>query len=74
MFEFIGRVAVITGGASGIGLGLASKLASEGMKIVLADIETLSNALLRLEKATRSVRFMMVPLLWIGWSKSKIEV
>ena len=38
MFEFSDRVAVITGGASGIGLGLASKLAEEGMKIVLADL------------------------------------
>ena len=40
MFEFSNRVAVITGGASGIGLGLASKLVEEGMKIVLADIES----------------------------------
>ena len=40
MFDFNDRVAVITGGASGIGLGLASKLADEGMKIVLADIES----------------------------------
>ena len=51
MFDFNGRVAVITGGASGIGLGLASKLASEGMKIVLADIETSA-----LEKAAESLR------------------
>jgi NAD(P)-dependent dehydrogenase (short-subunit alcohol dehydrogenase family) len=39
MKEFSGRVAVITGGASGIGLGLAHRLADEGMKIVVADIE-----------------------------------
>ena len=51
MFDFNGRVAVITGGASGIGLGLASKLASEDMKIVLADIETSA-----LEKAAESLR------------------
>jgi NAD(P)-dependent dehydrogenase (short-subunit alcohol dehydrogenase family) len=34
-----GRVAVVTGAASGIGLGLAHRFAAEGMKVVLADIE-----------------------------------
>lgn len=34
-----GKVAVITGGASGIGLATARRLAGEGMRIVLADIE-----------------------------------
>jgi NAD(P)-dependent dehydrogenase (short-subunit alcohol dehydrogenase family) len=34
-----GRVAVITGGASGIGLAMAQRFADEGMKLVLADIE-----------------------------------
>jgi NAD(P)-dependent dehydrogenase (short-subunit alcohol dehydrogenase family) len=37
--EFRGRVAVVTGGASGIGFALASAFASEGMKVVLGDIE-----------------------------------
>jgi NAD(P)-dependent dehydrogenase (short-subunit alcohol dehydrogenase family) len=39
MKQFDGRVAVVTGGASGIGLAVARALATEGMKIVLADIE-----------------------------------
>lgn len=39
MQEFKGKVAVITGGASGIGLALARRFAAEGMKLVLADIE-----------------------------------
>ena len=39
MQEFEGRVAVVTGAASGIGLGLATRLAQEGMKVVLADVE-----------------------------------
>jgi NAD(P)-dependent dehydrogenase (short-subunit alcohol dehydrogenase family) len=39
MKEFKGKVAVITGAASGIGLGLAVRCAREGMKVVLADIE-----------------------------------
>jgi NAD(P)-dependent dehydrogenase (short-subunit alcohol dehydrogenase family) len=34
-----GRTAVITGGASGIGLATARLLAAEGMRLVLADIE-----------------------------------
>jgi NAD(P)-dependent dehydrogenase (short-subunit alcohol dehydrogenase family) len=34
-----GRVAVVTGAASGIGLGIASALADEGAHLVLADID-----------------------------------
>ena len=34
-----GKVAVITGGASGIGRGIARTFAAQGMKLVLADIE-----------------------------------
>ena len=36
-----GKVAVITGAASGIGLGMARAFAGAGMKLVLADIESL---------------------------------
>jgi NAD(P)-dependent dehydrogenase (short-subunit alcohol dehydrogenase family) len=39
MKEFKGKVAVVTGGASGIGWGLAARCAKEGMKVVIADIE-----------------------------------
>lgn len=39
MREFKDKVAVITGAGSGIGLALADRLASVGMKLVLADIE-----------------------------------
>ncbi len=36
---FKDKVAVITGGASGLGLAMARRFAHEGMKLVLADIE-----------------------------------
>jgi len=39
MKELNGRVAVVTGAASGIGRGLAVRFAEEGMKVVLADVE-----------------------------------
>ncbi|MFM0469120.1 SDR family oxidoreductase [Paraburkholderia strydomiana] len=38
MFEFAGKVAVITGAASGFGLAFAQKGAALGMKLVLADL------------------------------------
>lgn len=39
MQNFKGKVAVITGAASGIGKGLAARCVREGMNVVLADIE-----------------------------------
>jgi NAD(P)-dependent dehydrogenase (short-subunit alcohol dehydrogenase family) len=37
--DFRGKVAVVTGAASGIGLALSERFAAEGMKVVMADIE-----------------------------------
>ena len=39
MKEFSGKVAFITGGASGIGFGMAQRFGERGMKLVLADVE-----------------------------------
>ncbi len=39
MRELQGRVAVVTGGASGIGRALAQRFAADGMRLVLADVE-----------------------------------
>ena len=37
--RFVDKVVIITGGASGIGLAIAKRLASEGARLVLADID-----------------------------------
>jgi len=39
MDELKGKVAVVTGGASGIGLAMAERFVSEGMSVLLADID-----------------------------------
>jgi NAD(P)-dependent dehydrogenase (short-subunit alcohol dehydrogenase family) len=39
MQQLKGRVAVVTGAASGIGFGMAERFAAEGMRVVLADVE-----------------------------------
>ncbi len=40
MQDLAGKVAVVTGGASGIGHALATRFAKEGMKLVLVDVES----------------------------------
>jgi len=39
MDEFEGKVAVVTGGAAGIGLAMARRFGAAGMKLVIADIQ-----------------------------------
>ena len=53
MNEFQNRVAVVTGGASGIGRALARRLAEEGMKLVVADVDDseLQETVIELEAA-----------------------
>ncbi|MUL78974.1 SDR family NAD(P)-dependent oxidoreductase [Mycolicibacterium sp. CBMA 226] len=39
MFDLAGKVAVVTGGAKGIGLACAQKLSAEGARVAIADID-----------------------------------
>ncbi len=57
MRELEGKVAVITGGASGIGLALARRFGAEGMQLVIADVErpALAKAAAELEAEGRTV-------------------
>ena len=57
MRQLNGRVAVVTGGASGIGFGLASAFAAEGMKVGVGDIEepALADAVAKLEASGADV-------------------
>ena len=68
MQEFKDKVAVITGGASGIGLALARRFAREGMKLVLADIE--EEPLRRVEQEFRKAG---VPVLAIRTDVSRSQ-
>jgi NAD(P)-dependent dehydrogenase (short-subunit alcohol dehydrogenase family) len=49
--DYRDKVAVVTGGASGIGYAVATRAAAEGMRVVLADIDTE-----RLDRAAASLR------------------
>ena len=57
MQEFEGKTAVVTGAASGIGLGLAERFAEARMQVVLADIQedALEQAVKRLEQRQATV-------------------
>ena len=60
MKEFKGKVAVITGAASGIGRGLADRCAQEGMKVVPADVEEKALAQTEAEMRTAGATVLAV--------------
>lgn len=62
MEGFSGKVAVITGGASGIGLGMAKAFAAAGIKLALADIERPALAIAAAELTDAGAEVLIVPL------------
>src|SRR5262245_29747982 len=66
MQDFNGKVAVITGAASGIGLGCARTFARAGMKIALCDLRTEP-----LKRAVESVRALGAEAIGIPTDVSK---
>src|SRR6266853_1462376 len=63
-----GRVAVVTGAASGIGLALAERFAAEGMKVVMADVEAAA-----LDTAAAAVRAKTPAVLAVRVDVSRAE-
>ena len=61
MQEFVGKVAVVTGAASGIGRAVAKRLAVEGMAVVMADIEAAALTDAATELADAGHRVLAVP-------------
>lgn len=66
MKEFKDRVAVVTGGASGLGRAMALRFAREGMKVVLADVQ--ADALKKTEAEFKQAR---IPVLAVRTDVSK---
>jgi NAD(P)-dependent dehydrogenase (short-subunit alcohol dehydrogenase family) len=68
MKAFKDRVAVVTGGASGIGRAMADRFAAAGMKVVLADVEESA-----LRKAEEDMRAQGAAVLGVVTDVSKAE-
>lgn len=58
--ELRGQVAVVTGGARGIGLGIVLRLAREGMRVVVADID--ADALSATSTVLRKLDLSILPI------------
>jgi NAD(P)-dependent dehydrogenase (short-subunit alcohol dehydrogenase family) len=59
--DFKGKVAVVTGGASGIGRGMARALSKEGADVVIADIDEQGAETTAAELRATGVRALSVP-------------
>jgi len=68
MQDLRGKTAVISGGAEGIGLSLATALGKRGMNIVLADIETP-----QLEKARAQIEMQEISVLAVNMDVAVLE-
>jgi NAD(P)-dependent dehydrogenase (short-subunit alcohol dehydrogenase family) len=68
MKDLSGKVAVITGGAAGIGLAMAEAFAAEDMKLVLADVEQGA-----LDRAVRNLSDRGVEVIGVRCDVSKFD-
>jgi NAD(P)-dependent dehydrogenase (short-subunit alcohol dehydrogenase family) len=68
MKEFKNKTAVVTGGASGIGKGLAIRCAEEGMNVVISDVEVEA-----LENAEKEIKATGASVLSVKTDVSKLE-
>jgi NAD(P)-dependent dehydrogenase (short-subunit alcohol dehydrogenase family) len=59
--DLAGRIAVVTGAGSGIGLALARRFATEGMRLVLADVERPALERAAIELAAAGADVLAVP-------------
>lgn len=66
--RFQGKVAIVTGGASAIGLAVAKRLASEGARLVLADFNEDT-----LKKALTIVKAAGAPEVWMSVCDVSVE-
>ena len=68
MQDFTGKTAFITGGASGVGLGMAKAFAKAGANVVIGDIQTdrLTDAASQLAHITDAVLAIEVDTTDIG--------
>ncbi|TDJ23821.1 MAG: SDR family NAD(P)-dependent oxidoreductase, partial [Gammaproteobacteria bacterium] len=60
MQDLVGKVAFITGGASGLGLAMARSFSAAGMKVVVADIEQNALDLVATEFAASNAEVLTV--------------
>ena len=61
MKELNGKVAVITGGAKGIGRAMGERMAAEGMKLALADLDEAALATTVAELTDQGIDVIGVP-------------
>ena len=61
LFSLAGRVAIVTGGSSGIGQGMAAALARAGAQVVLIARDSQ-----RLEESAASLRAQGCPAAWVS--------
>ena len=62
MKDLSGRVAFVTGGASGMGLAMVRAFTAAGMKVAIADIETQALDAVMQEFATSNAEVIALPL------------